>query len=332
MTNSVYQTISIMNRQQRREYHRSFTLFMNKQEAFWLPKILKALQANNRAFAEYLLANGVNNALGAIDGIISIQPIMQVLNRMYVDLGLKRGRIVNQEIKHSANQKRAGLGFNEQLTKDIQRYFELYLLNKSVIPITNTQKELIRKVVAKGIEEGWGVEKMAREITNNPYTRKQARVVVRTETVRASNAGAELAAQRSEFVLDKEWISAMDDRVRRPPKSHFDHWDLDGQVVPYDRPFFSGGEELLFPGDPAGSAGNVIQCRCCVGYIPVYDSHGRPKRKPANYVPSMNAVFQPIPIEVPKVGVREVPGITIIQPGPSNITEIITIGVSELFK
>lgn len=287
-----------MNNKQRRQYYRQYSIFQQKQEKYWFPKIYKALKANNDAFADYIRQNGVEAALAMIDNIVTWNGIHSVLSSLYVTVGLKRARIVNREIADQ-EAKAAVLGFNEVMTREIQRYFELYLLNKSVIPITNTQKEIIRRILNQGIEEGWGAEKMARAIQGNPHTRKQARVVVRTETVRASNAAAELVAMRSEYILDKEWISAHDDRVRRPPKSKFDHWDLDGQIVPWYRPFFSGGEELMFPGDPNGSAGNVIQCRCTVAYAKRRGPDGQFMKKPAN--------------------------ISFIQAIPSNITQTITI-------
>jgi hypothetical protein len=37
--------------------------------------------------------------------------------------------------------------------------------------------------------------------------------------------------------------------------------------VPIDEPFIVSGEELMYPGDPSGSAGNVINCRCAIGYV-----------------------------------------------------------------
>lgn len=293
-----------MNNQERKVYYRDWDLFQRKQEIYWLPKIFKVLQANNRAFADYLLQNGVNSALANIDSIVKIDGIYSLLQRLYVEVGLKRARYINRAIK-AEEQKAAVLGFNEQMTRDIQRYFELYILNKSVIPITATEKEYIRSVLAKGAEEGLGVEQMAKLITSSPYTRKHARVVVRTESVRASNAAADLAASRSEYVMDKEWISARDSRVRRPPKSKFDHWDLHGQVVPGYRPFFSGGEELQFPGDPNGSAGNVIQCRCTVAY--------QPRR-------------------VDDKLVKKPTQTTLILPGTSQISQVITIGIQEAFR
>jgi hypothetical protein len=38
-------------------------------------------------------------------------------------------------------------------------------------------------------------------------------------------------------------------------------------VVGKDEPFIVMGEQLDYPGDPVGSAGNVINCRCTQIYI-----------------------------------------------------------------
>ncbi len=52
-------------------------------------------------------------------------------------------------------------------------------------------------------------------------------------------------------------------------KTREDHAEADGQEVGMDEPFDVGGEQLMYPGDPAGSAGNVINCRCTVIYTSV---------------------------------------------------------------
>ena len=44
--------------------------------------------------------------------------------------------------------------------------------------------------------------------------------------------------------------------------SRDDHVQTDGQERKLDEPFDIGGEPLMFPGDAAGSAGNVCNCRC----------------------------------------------------------------------
>jgi len=36
-----------------------------------------------------------------------------------------------------------------------------------------------------------------------------------------------------------------------------------------DQPFIVDGESLDYPGDPSGSAANVINCRCGVSYLVV---------------------------------------------------------------
>ena len=54
------------------------------------------------------------------------------------------------------------------------------------------------------------------------------------------------------------WRTQGDDRVRPA------HADAEGQEVAANEPFVVGGEELLCPGDPAGSDENIIGCRCWV--------------------------------------------------------------------
>lgn len=87
--------------------------------------------------------------------------------------------------------------------------------------------------------------------------------ISRTESINALRAGQHEAIQQAIEVGEietqdamKEWDSSGDQRTRD------DHFAADGQRVPFDQPFIVGGEALMFPGDPNGSAGNVINCRC----------------------------------------------------------------------
>lgn len=94
-------------------------------------------------------------------------------------------------------------------------------------------------------------------------TEARAHTIARTSVVPAANgAHDEVAGIINDEVvaLDKEWLTAQDDRVRDW------HAEADGQRVPYGEPFDVGGEALQYPGDPAGSAENVINCRCVVLY------------------------------------------------------------------
>jgi uncharacterized protein with gpF-like domain len=54
----------------------------------------------------------------------------------------------------------------------------------------------------------------------------------------------------------KEWMATMDGGARPA------HAEANGQVVKYDDTFVVWGEDMEYPGDPAGSAKNTYNCRC----------------------------------------------------------------------
>lgn len=59
--------------------------------------------------------------------------------------------------------------------------------------------------------------------------------------------------------LEKAWVFVSDERTRE------DHAAMDsGDYIPLDEDFDVGGEAMEYPGDPSGSAENVINCRCSV--------------------------------------------------------------------
>jgi len=80
----------------------------------------------------------------------------------------------------------------------------------------------------------------------------------------ASRNDANMAfAARSNEELVKIWLATADLRTREA------HRLADGQRRAPNMPFDVGGEALMFPGDPSGSAGNVISCRCTTLLVPV---------------------------------------------------------------
>lgn len=92
------------------------------------------------------------------------------------------------------------------------------------------------------------------DVTGTEDWRNRAQTVAVTEVHRAWNMGGFALAAR--FSGTKEWI-AKDDSATRPG-----HRRADGQTVPIMQPFIVSEQALMFPGDPAGSAWNVVNCRC----------------------------------------------------------------------
>lgn len=102
----------------------------------------------------------------------------------------------------------------------------------------------------------------------------QAKRIVRTEATNAANYATEQAATNlfAGSDLTKTWRSGFDSRVRDA------HREANGQVVPFNSKFSVGGESLQRPGDPNGSASNVINCRCSMIVLPKVNANtiGKP--------------------------------------------------------
>ena len=104
-------------------------------------------------------------------------------------------------------------------------------------------------------------------------------IAARAETITRTECGRvlEMASQArmtaaAEVVpgLQKQWMHGT---VTRMPRAT--HLAVDGQIRDVDKPFNVGGEELMYPRDPAGSAGNTINCGCyTVPYHPDWGEAG----------------------------------------------------------
>lgn len=62
--------------------------------------------------------------------------------------------------------------------------------------------------------------------------------------------------RREGYDVIKIWNTQGDEKVRDA------HSRAEGQEASVDQPFYVGGEQLMYPADPQGSASNIINCRC----------------------------------------------------------------------
>lgn len=92
----------------------------------------------------------------------------------------------------------------------------------------------------------------------------QAERIVRTEATNAANLGVMQSATDvyGKNSLQKKWITSMDGRERSA------HAAANSQIVDFNDKFKVGGELLDRAGDPAGSAANVVNCRCAIAPFP----------------------------------------------------------------
>ena len=97
--------------------------------------------------------------------------------------------------------------------------------------------------------------------------RPAAQRIARTEALASYNYGNIEGARQSGVVSKKKWISARDAKVRDDHiQAEIDYGTKD-KAIDIDMAFIVGGVNMDRPGDPAGGAANVINCRCVASFI-----------------------------------------------------------------
>ena len=140
--------------------------------------------------------------------------------------------------------------------------------SKLITRINDTIIDEYRTAIAQGISESEGnlgekLEALTRGVFKHAKSRGQT--IARTET--SSIANELILDNFAENTVEKKvWLSAQDELVRSPDNgSDYNHALADGQTVKVSEKFLITGvrsEYLDYPGDPNGSAENVINCRC----------------------------------------------------------------------
>jgi len=256
-------------------------------ERLYLKKVYNAIRSQDAAFIADLKMFGIDGAKSRLDATLVNRDIADIIADLYqvgalataketykTVQGYEAKLIKKGEKMFVVSEKFLTIGLNEQWSKDVQQYFKLYLLEKAVLPITETTKKNILATLLKATEEGWSIEQIVSFIQAPDVNRRRAETIVRTESVRATNFGGMLAAYESKLVMQKRWIEAKDTRTRR---SHKHATGVGGEIRDLLERFSNG---LLFPGDPEGGAKETINCRCTLGYIPKRDAEGKLIRKP----------------------------------------------------
>jgi len=141
--------------------------------------------------------------------------------------------------------------------------FQRIWLAQKITQVSGTTMTQAAQVIKRGEEEGLGVEPIAAMLRQRAsvFAGVRAHVIARTETHAGQGWGNQSAAEASGLDLEKEWISANDERTRE------DHSRADGQTVGNREMFIVGGDALAYPGDMNGPAEQVIMCRCVAGYL-----------------------------------------------------------------
>lgn len=239
-------------------------------------KLFLALHGKN----ERLLAQGIRrgirkdllsvSSLNRFDAVSIINGLpFKHLEKEFLK-GYERSALIGSMLYVSleSEKKRINPFFSEIWNNWILRSATLFIA-QHIVSIKQTLVDDLKKVILAAIAENadlFDVTKVVKDFVKQPdFYRWQAMRIARTETTTAMNSATKLAADESGVLLNKVWIAAEDSRTRPS------HAALDDVEIPKDQNFNNG---LAYPGDPRGSAGEIINCRCSLAYEPIRDDNG----------------------------------------------------------
>jgi len=126
--------------------------------------------------------------------------------------------------------------------------------------LSNVPEEVYHTIsseIQEGVEQGNSIKDLSSRVRTafNEISNGRAKTIAITETG-AAYGTARNDAMESAGVEYKEWLTSHNANVRPA------HAEADGQIRAIDEDFDVDGEQLAYPGDPDGSAENVINCHC----------------------------------------------------------------------
>lgn len=224
-------------------------------------------------------ASGIDSVMGVAAKAVSVEPWAAVYALAWKGT---LDRFGLRELEGLKGRHRETMEFKAASDTDIIDIFQQAseAFAEAVVPlritgVTDTTRAMVTKVITTGISNGDAIPVIAKAI-DEAYggIGYRATMIARTEVIGASGAGGQIMADATGLKLAKEWLAALDTRVRSfKHGDKFDHAAMHGVSVPLDKmfsvPVSGGNENLLFPGDPRASAGNVIGCRCAAAHNPI---------------------------------------------------------------
>jgi hypothetical protein len=246
---SLWLATDIEKRIGERSYQKTTIRLFNQQEADTIQRLKEKASLILRGSGPDLEKADFELALSIFD-----------LQRWY-EVTLDRfGPLVTQSLIQGYNTGIEKIGINSRFPGETPNLVEVATETlEKVKGINDTVvKELATRFPA-AIEDGADLEALTGVVQQVfDVSRRRAKTIAQTTATPVFEAGQEFAFEDAE-IGEKVWLSRRDGKVRT---GTFDHLEPDGQVQKVGDPFDVSNEELRFPGDPSGSPGNIINCRC----------------------------------------------------------------------
>jgi hypothetical protein len=274
----------------KRKLAREWKVLNSKFETKWFKIVYSSLREVAKQVGKTIEDLGPQEARNRLNNQLINNGISAEIASLYTDVGLFWAR---RSYKSLREQKAQTLGFSEVWTRQIQDELRIFLIEKVLFSASETTKQILYRAISEGIEQGWSVDRIVREMPDYPGLEYQAARIVRTEVNRAANLGVKTGGSSFRFEQNKVWISVHDHRTRGVlPTQSADHFHMDGQTIPFDSLFQDprNGHQLEFPGDPKAGPEDTINCRCTMGLVAQRDERGNliPKNSRISVIRNFN--------------------------------------------
>ncbi len=239
-----------------REYKDALRVYFVRQERILIDKLKKALadlgeKSITKDNAEQIIARVVFDLRKENDKI-------KVINHTFFEkaseLGIRQGLTESSALTGDALDAavQSAKSYHFVKAKRISSAFKLADVNQ-------VTRKKIASQLQSGLDKGEGLNKLTARVKETlGSNRARALRIARTQTAGAVGTGRH-AGMKAAAVEKRFWLTSRDTEVR---DAHVKAEQKYSEGIALDMPFIVDGEQLMYPGDPSGSAKNIINCRC----------------------------------------------------------------------
>lgn len=233
-----------------------------------------------RKIIEMLGKYRVEEVISMVPTIIREDDIKKPFIKLYQTIGVQFARLSRGDLKMQMGytEVKQDEQLEDKWLREMLNYANLKA-GRRIVSITGSSKTIARRILSRefeaGIREGLGIEEITHNVTKKfraewgNFARYRSRRIVETEIIAASNKGAMEGARSIGIPMFKVWMAGGSNIRDYDNGSPFSHIAADGEQVAMNEKFVNSGEPMEMPGDPVGSPGNVINCKCCVAHLPM---------------------------------------------------------------
>jgi len=157
-------------------------------------------------------------------------------------------------------------GFNPQSSIIISEIAKMAKDQAQII--SNTSKSKIIRIGEKAVKKGWTIQKTTKLLQKEfkHMEKWRARRIARFETLSGTNFASLQTAKQVSGKVKKYWIYTHDKRTRKTHRQAGIKYNKNN-AIDLDQKFKVGKAELKHPCDRNGSADEIYNCRCTIGYV-----------------------------------------------------------------